>query len=268
MTDIVQIDDPGDPRLAPFRRLNDAAHRRAVESPGPFGRGRYVIEGWLALERAVRLHADLVAVLVVDRAAARAAALLGPIDVAIYRASPPVVAEVVGFDLHRGVVAVAGRRLPATADTVTARARRLLVIEGVTDGENLGALFRTAAAFGVDGVVVDPRCPDPLSRRVVRVSVGHVLAVPWARAEAAAVMRCAGGEGRTTLALTPGGEVDLHDLAVPEGPWVLAVGSEGAGLSPEALEAAATRVRIGMAGGVDSLNVASAAAVALWHLSR
>jgi tRNA G18 (ribose-2'-O)-methylase SpoU len=145
----------------------------------------------------------------------------------------------------------------------------VLMAEGVTDNENLGALFRNAAAFGVDGVVVDATSADPLYRRSVRVSMGHVLRLPFTRVpeagEAVARLQALGFE---VLALTP--RVEAEDVGtVRRRPrQALLVGAEGPGLSEGALRAADRRVRIAMSGGVDSLNVATAAAVALHHLAR
>jgi tRNA G18 (ribose-2'-O)-methylase SpoU len=164
---------------------------------------------------------------------------------------------------------VADRPELPTVEALAQGARRLLVVEAVNDHENVGSLFRNAAAFGVDGVVLDPTAADPLYRRATRVSLGHVLRVPFARAEAwpqaLEVLRTAGW---TVAALTPAGDEPLAALAAEGPPQVaLLVGAEGPGLSPAALAAADRRVRIPMAPGVDSVNVATAAALALHALS-
>jgi len=267
----VVIDDPDDPRLAEFRDLHDARHRRAVEAPGPFDPGMFVIEGWLALERAVATRQQIRAILVLAGKEDRARALLERSEVPLFVAPRDTVAAVTGFDLHRGVVATATRRRPALAVDVLARARTVLACEGVTDGENLGALFRTAAALGAEGMLLDPTCPDPLSRRVVRVSLGHVMAMPWAVAPLAERLARARDEGAAVVGLSPAGDVTIDEVTLDEhrtAPLVIVVGAEGPGLTPAALEACSTVTSIPMATGVDSLNVATAAGVALWELRR
>lgn len=181
----------------------------------------------------------------------------------VYVASRAVVSATVGFDLHRGVVA-AGRRLPpATVEDVVevAGTRPLLVVEGVNDHENLGALFRNAAALGAGGILLDPTCADPLYRRSVRVSLGHVLRVPFAVVHDWPAGLA--GAGRELVALTPAPDAEPLARCRPARPIALAVGAEGRGLSPELLAVADRRVRIPMAAGVDSLNVATAAAITL-----
>lgn len=208
--------------------------------------------------------------------------------VPVYGAEQHLFDRIVGYHAHRGALALAGRPAPRSIDSVLAGARLVLVVEAVNDHENLGALFRNAAAFGVDAVVLDPSAADPFYRRSVRVSVGHVLRVPFARAEVwpddLATVRAAGFD---VVALSPAGDVRIDDLARrrPGGDersrggggsyagdtrgqrWALMVGAEGSGLSDAALQAADVRVRIPMAAGVDSLNVATAAAVALHRLA-
>lgn len=269
----IEVAAADDPRLADFRRLNDSAFRRSVESPTTFGRGIFVAEGWLALQRAVESRQQLRAILVDDARKDRLAPILDTSSahgsVQVFSAQRSVIAEVVGFDLHRGVVATADRRLPAMPDAVAARADRLVLVEGVNDGENLGSLFRTAAAFGVGGVLLDPSCPDPLSRRCIRVSMGHALRVPWAIARTSDWSTRLRDDGVMVVALTPGGDVPLDEVGVGTDERVaVVVGAEGPGLGPAALDAASIRVRIPMSSGTDSLNVATAAGVALWHLRQ
>jgi len=178
----------------------------------------------------------------------------------VYVAEPDVLAATVGFDLHRGAVASAERPEPADPDVVAAGTAALLVVEGVNDHENLGSLFRNAAAFGVGGLLLDPTCADPLYRRCVRVSMGHVLRIPFAVAHDWPLDLT-----HTVVALTPDGDTDIAALGPPER-LALLVGAEGPGLTRAALAAADVRVRIPMADGADSLNVATAAAVALHRL--
>lgn len=261
----VTVEDPADPRLADFRNLNDGAFRRRVEAPGPFGPGFFVAEGWLALQAAVDTRQEIRFVLVAEPRAGRVAELLGDRDVTVLVAAPAVIEAVVGFDLHRGVVASLVRRRPQDPAAVAARAERLVVVEGVNDGENLGGIFRNAAGLGADGVLVDPTTHDPLSRRTVRVSLGHVLRVPWARRSDPWVL-----PHHRVLALTPSLDATpLQEVRLdPTERVAIMVGAEGPGLSAGALEAADQRVSIPMAGGIDSLNVATALAVALWHLRQ
>jgi tRNA G18 (ribose-2'-O)-methylase SpoU len=158
--------------------------------------------------------------------------------------------------------------LPSLSE-VAGDARSLVLVEGVNDNENLGSIFRNAAAFGVDGVVLDPTAADPLYRRTVRVSMGHVLRVPFTRVtdwpSALAWLRETGFE---LLALTPAADAEDVRTVERRDRRALLVGSEGAGLSPTALAAADRRVRVTMAPGVDSLNVATAVAVVLHQLAR
>jgi tRNA G18 (ribose-2'-O)-methylase SpoU len=168
-----------------------------------------------------------------------------------------VLSTIVGFRVTRGVLASADRPAPVDPVAVVASARRVAVLEGLNDFENLGSLFRNAAAFGVEAVLLDARCADPLYRRSVRVSMGHVLRVPFAVTDSWTSVL----DGFTTLALTPGGSVPLRDVPLPPR-WAVLLGAEGPGLSSATLAAADVRVRIPMASGVDSLNVATAAAVA------
>jgi tRNA G18 (ribose-2'-O)-methylase SpoU len=203
---------------------------------------------------------------------ARIAALrdvLDPLDVPVYAVDKWLLSEVVGFRVTRGILASADRGAPHEPGAVLADARRVAVLEGLNDFENLGALFRNAAAFGIDAVLLDPQCADPLYRRSVRVSMGHVLQVPFAVLAgwpgALSVLR---SRGFTLLALTPDRSATvLGDVTVPPR-WATLFGAEGPGLSAAALAAADEQVRIPMAAGVDSLNVATAAAVTFAHLSR
>ncbi len=262
---IVPVDDVDDPRLVEVSGLTDAAARGRTEAE----HGCFVAEGLLALEAVLGSPHPLRSVLVADNKIDRVSALLdgspAATDVDVYVGSPALLRGVTGFDIHRGVVASAGRLpLPRPQDLLAAT-DRAVVVEGVNDHENLGALFRNAAAFGVDAVLLDPTCADPLYRRSVRVSVGHVLRVPWTRIpappEGLGLVRTA---GHTVLALTPAGDVTAGQAAARwrHGPVAWMVGAEGPGLTDAALGAADARVRIPVADGVDSLNVATAAAVA------
>lgn len=278
------IDDPADPRVTDYVGLSDADARRRVEGTswddGPDGGfGFFVAEGALVIGHLVRSPYRVRSFLVTDRGLRALEPVLrdrGPsaVGAPVYLATQSVMEAVAGFNFHRGALAAADRRaLPDPAD-LAAGARRILLVEGVGDHENLGALFRNAAAFGVDAVLLDPTTCDPLYRRAVRVSAGHVLRLPFARLPdwpegAFAALRA---EGYEVVALTPSPSADdVRDLRPEAAPRrrALLVGAEGAGLSAASLAAADRRVRIAMAPGVDSLNVATAAAIALhqWHLA-
>jgi tRNA G18 (ribose-2'-O)-methylase SpoU len=198
------------------------------------------------------------------------AAALAPVGAPVYVAPVDVLRRVVGFDLHRGAVASVERFVPPAWPDLAAGARLVAVCERVNDHENLGGIFRNAAAFGLDAVLLDPECSDPLYRRCVRVSIGHVLTVPWSRiAPWPASLAELHAAGFTVLALTPEpSATDLAAIAIaPTARAVVLLGAEGHGLSNAALAGADERVRIPLRPGVDSLNVATAAAIAFHHLT-
>jgi len=260
------VDDPDDPRVADFFRLNDPALRRAVEGDGE---GFFVAEGALVIRQLLRSPYPVRAVLATPQGLAALADDLAGVDAPVYSVSQALMTTVTGFHFHRGALASAARRPHPDLAAVVAGADLVVMAEGVTDNENLGALFRNAAAFGVGGVVVDATSADPLYRRSVRVSMGQVLRLPFTRVpsavDAVGHLRDLGFE---VLALTPMEEADDIRTIVPGARQVLLVGAEGPGLSEGALQAADRRVRIAMSDGVDSLNVATAAAIVLHHLAR
>jgi tRNA G18 (ribose-2'-O)-methylase SpoU len=264
----VTITDPDDGRIADYRALTDVELRSKWEPP----HGLFIAEGELVLRRALRAGYAPRSFLVDVKRVGQLADLVpaaGPAPV--YAAAPEVLEQATGFHVHRGVLGSFHRRpLPAAADLLAA-ARRVAVLEDVNNHTNLGAIFRAAAALGMDGVLLSPSCADPLYRRSVRVSMGEVFAVPYARLEpwpgGLAQVRAA---GFTVLALTPAADATaLPELpaAARQRPAVL-LGAEGAGLSRQALAASDLRVVIPMRRGVDSLNVAAAAAVTFWELAR
>lgn len=252
------VTDPGDPRLADYRGLRDPAGRVAYER----AHGVFVVEGALAIER-LRDSAYEVRSLLVTPAMAERLDASGT----AYVAERDVIAAVAGFDVHRGALAVATRPPPRDPAAVLEQATTVLLLERLNDHENVGALFRVARALGADAVLLDPETCDPLYRRAVRVSLGHVLHVPFARVgstrEGLDLLR---RNGFTTYALTPAGDERVGD--VPHGERrALLLGAEGPGLRHETIDAADHRLRIPMRPGVDSLNVATAAAVALHRLT-
>jgi tRNA G18 (ribose-2'-O)-methylase SpoU len=259
---VIQIDDPADPRLDDFRDLSTADRR--PDRPG--GRGLVIAEGVVVVQRLLASPYPVRALLGVPRRIDALAADLAHLAVPAYTTSADVMAQVVGFHLNRGVLAAADRAQPVTAADLARTARRLAVLEGVGDHENLGALFRNAAALGVDGVLLGPGCSDPLYRRSVRVSMGHVLRVPFAPlAPWPGGLDLLRANGFRIAALTPrGSAVGLADAGLRGQRVAVLLGSEGPGLTDEAIAAADLAVRIPMADGVDSLNVATAAAVAFY----
>ncbi len=253
-----------DPRIADYRNVRERdllERQRVLLAEGTvvvrvlLRQGRYRIRSLLLEERRVdMLAADL--------------ALL-PSDVPIYVAPQRVFDAIVGLPMHRGVLAAADVGEPVDPGLLLSGPgpSTVLVLEGINNHDNVGGIFRNAKAFGVDAVLLDQSTCSPLYRKAIRVSVGATLLVPFARVEGGILGRLR-ASGYTTMALTPA--VDALDLRgireVPERLAVL-VGAEGDGLRRETLEGAELRVRIAMAPGFDSLNVATAAGIALFALS-
>ena len=258
---ITHVAEPG-PLLVDYTDLTDVALRKVREPR----EGLFMAESLEVIERALGGGYRPRSVLTGERWLPDVAALLARYDASdtpVFVAPAEVLRLTTGFRLHRGPMAAMQRRpLPPPAEVV-AHAARVLVLDGLVDHTNVGAAFRSAAALGVDAVLVDPTCADPLYRRSVRVSMGTVFAVPWTRTDAwwddLADFR--------TVALTPA--PDAADIAaIPrDGRLALIVGSEGPGLSAAAQERAALRARIPMAADVASLNAAAAVAVAVYVLT-
>jgi tRNA G18 (ribose-2'-O)-methylase SpoU len=258
------VTDPDDERIADYRALTDVELRTRWEPP----HGLFIAEGELVLRRALRAgyapRSYLLDVARVDQLADLPGA-------PVYAASQQVLQATTGFHVHRGVLASFHRRPLPAAGEVLESARRLLVCEDVNNHTNLGAIFRGAAGLGMDGVLLSPSCADPLYRRCVRVSMGEVFALPYARLSPwPSGLEEVRAAGFSLLALTPAADaVPIQHLdAVHRARPALLLGSEGAGLSRPALAASDLRVTIPMRRGVDSLNVAAAAAVAFWELTR
>lgn len=262
---VVRIDTLLDEGLADYRGLTDVALRRLSEPAG----GLYIAESAKVITRALNAGHKPRSVLVLEQWLPEMQDLLENHDIPIYVGPPALLESLTGFNLHRGAIAAMHRPALAPVADIIAGARRIVVIEDVVDHTNIGAIFRAVAGLGADAVLVTPRCADPLYRRSVRVSMGTVLQVPWTRLpewpEGADVLKAAGFH-LAALALSDDA-VTLDEFARnAPGKLALILGTEGDGLSRAALENADTTVMIPMLHGVDSLNVASASAVALWAL--
>lgn len=253
---LIEVADAEDPRLSDFRDLTDADVR-------PDRRGIVIAEGANVVERLLTSRYRVRAVIGVRARIESLAAALSTVDVPVYAVDKWLLSNVVGFRVTRGILASADRPAPPSLDGLLTSSRRLAVLEALNDFENLGSLFRNAAAFGVDGVLLDPRCADPLYRRSVRVSMGHVLRVPFAvLSDWPGALKALRDKGFTVVAMTPSADaVPLAEVGRPE-KWAVLLGAEGPGLTPTAVDAADVVARIPMAGGVDSLNVATAGAIA------
>ncbi|EFG75339.1 RNA methyltransferase, TrmH family [Mycobacterium parascrofulaceum ATCC BAA-614] len=266
--DVQDVDDPDDPRLDDFRDLNSVDRRPDL----PSGKGLVIAEGVLVVQRMLASRFTAHALLGTDRRLAELAGDLAGRAVPFYRTSAEVMAQVVGFHLNRGVLAAARRVPEPTVAGLVEGARTVAVLEGVNDHENLGSIFRNAAGLGVDAVVFGSGCADPLYRRAVRVSMGHALLVPYARAtDWPAELKMLKQKGFRVLAMTP----DSTACALPEAMAAarderiaVVVGAEGPGLTPATLRLSDARVRIPMSRGTDSLNVATAAALAFYERAR
>ncbi|CQD17097.1 23s ribosomal RNA methyltransferase [Mycolicibacterium conceptionense] len=265
---VIDIEDPADSRLDDFRDLNSVDRRPDL----PSGKGLVIAEGVLVVQRMLASRFVARALLGTDRRLAELAADLEGVDVPFYRTSAEVMAAAVGFHLNRGVLASASRAPELSVAEVISGARTVAVLEGVNDHENLGSIFRNAAGLSVDAVVFGAGCADPLYRRAVRVSMGHALLVPFARAASwPGDLGLLQDNGFRVLAMTPDPAAATLSEAMPqlEGDRVaVLVGAEGPGLAEHTMRASDVRVRIPMSRGTDSLNVATAAALAFYERAR
>ena len=270
---ISEVTDPGDPRVGDYVRLTDPELRRLRSSSGGLKGGFFIAEGVAVIRALLRSPYPVRSLFVTPLRLAALADSLGSspsLGFPVYVAPQEVLNAVAGFPLHRGALASADRLPLGPVHEVCSGARLVVATEGVNDHENLGALFRNAAAFGAGAVLLDPTSCDPLYRRAVRVSMGHVLRVPFGVLAGPAVdgVRELQSLGFEVLGLTPSLEADDVREVGKGGRRALVVGAEGPGLTDGVLAACDRRVRIAMAPGVDSLNVATAAAVALHELAQ
>lgn len=272
MSHLVSVSDLSDERLDVYARLTERELRSTEEA----GRGVFVAESHLVVEVALDCGARPLSFLVDERDLASSEGILARAsdDVPAYVLPHEQVARLTGFRLTRGLLCAMARPAPRSVEEVVREARRVVVLEDLVDVANVGAIFRNAAALGADAIVLSPRCADPFSRRALRVSMGCVLKLPWARAEEGrwpgetfSLLREL-GFSCLALALRPDA-VSLDEASRLCGERrALVFGSEGPGLRRATLDACERSVIIPMARGVDSLNVAASSAVAFWQLFR
>jgi len=260
------VTDAGDRRVDDYRELHDARVRRRMETGGA-GPGFFVAEGVHAVARLLASGRRIRSVLLDPTRLHTLRPRLAGLEAPVLVADQPTLRAVAGFPVHRGVLAAADRWPLPEPGGVLAGARRVAVLEDINDHENLGVIFRSAGGLGIDAVLLSPRCCDPLYRRSVRVSMGHVLAVPWTRLEpwpeALSELRRGGFD---LVALTPDADAEPLSAWSPASAErvALLLGAEGPGLSPAVLAAADRRLAIPMRTPADSLNVGSAAAIAFY----
>ncbi len=266
---LIEITDPGDLRIAEFTsiRERDLTGRQ----------GQFIAEGTVVLSMLAKAHVSggrvrAEKLLLLKNRVAGLSDLIGqfPADVPVYVAEAPVLDAIAGFHLHRGVLALGSRSAPpALAEVVAALADESLVLVGcgISNHDNIGALFRNAAGFTADAVLLDETCCDPLYRKALRVSVGSVLTVPYARQDSAeALLGALADAGFEIWALSPAGAVEIGAIA-PGRRVALVMGTEGEGL-PAAILQRFRSARIAQAPGLDSLNVGTASGIALYALAR
>ncbi|HSR45754.1 MAG TPA: RNA methyltransferase [Acidimicrobiia bacterium] len=255
---VIEVDDPADERLAAYVGVRDRIRR--AETAGSF-----LCEGILLVERLLDSDLEVRSLLVAPGKLDRLRPRLEGRAIDVLVAPQEVMNETVGFNIHRGVIASARRRpSPAAADLLV-RVSSVAVLEGITDHENLGAVFRSALALGIGGILLDTTSGDPYYRRAVRVSMGAVFSMPFSRLGAADdLIDVLDGAGYASIALTPDpAAIPIDKCRPPEGRRVaVLLGAEGDGLRPATMEGATYRVRIPIRRGVDSLNVGHAAAIA------
>jgi tRNA G18 (ribose-2'-O)-methylase SpoU len=263
---LIDVVDADDPRLADYRDLRDVQLRKNLEAE----HGLFLAEGEKVVRRAVEGGFRPRSFLMAPRWLDGLADVLASTDAPCYVVSEALAEQVTGFHVHRGALASLERRpLRPLAEVVTG-ARTVAVLEDVVDHTNVGAAFRSCAALGVDAIVLSPRCADPLYRRSIKVAMGAVFSLPYARLDdwydgVGELSRL----GFTTVALTPADDaVEIEQAVASLDRVALLLGSEGPGLSPRWMQAADVRAVIPMRAGIDSLNVAAATAVACYVTAR
>ena len=268
MAHYVEIGDPADPRLADYRDLRDVELRKHLESE----EGLFIAEGEKVVRRAVEAGHTPRSFLMARRWLDGLEDVLSRTDAPCFVVDEDLAEQVTGFHVHRGALASLHRMpLRSVTEVLQETSSRVAVLEDVVDHANVGAAFRSAAALGLDAVLVTPRCADPLYRRSVKVSMGTVFQVPWTRIDPwPDGIEHLKAQGYVVAALTLAPDaLTLDELAARNHPKLaLVMGTEGHGILPSTARLADARVRIPMGGGVDSLNVAAAAAVAFYATRR
>ncbi len=252
--------------FADFASLTDVQWRTSHEVE----RGIYIAEGTKTIARALETGHALRSVITTARWIPGLLAIGVPAS-AISEHSEQEMEGITGFHVHRGALAAFERPAPLALEPLLTAARRVVILEDIVEHANVGAILRSAAAFDIDAVLLSPACADPLYRRAVKVSMGSVFAVPWSRLPWPEGLGALHNAGFTSLSLTPADDaVDIRrlDAQTRAGRWALVLGTEGDGLQRRTMEHTKHRVRIAMSHGVDSLNVAAAAAVACFELTR
>ena len=263
MADLITVEDPDDPRLRDYTGLTDVELRRKREP----AEGLFIAEGEKVIRRAKDAGYEMRSMLLSAKWVDVMRDVIDELPAPVYAVSPELAEQVTGYHVHRGALASMQRKPLPTAAELLQTARRVAVFEDIVDHANLGAAFRNAAALGVDAVFLTPRCADPLYRRAVKVSMGAVFNVPWTRLTSwPKDVELFRQHGFVTAALCLSEKsITIDELAARRyEKLVLMLGTEGDGLSIDALRAADEWVRIPMAAGVDSLNVAAASAVAFY----
>lgn len=267
---VFEITDAADSRVRLFASLTEAQLRQGPELTG--GCPVFIAESPKVINVALDAGVEPLALLCEPRhLGGDAASVLErcPADMPVYTGGREVLSLITGYKLTRGVLCAMRRpALPSVAEVCGPQARRVVVIDSVTDTTNIGAIFRAAAALGIDGVLLTRTACDPLNRRSVRVSMGNVFLIPWTWLDGPVQSLTDYGMKTVAMALTDN-SVSIDDPALKAEPRLaIVMGTEGDGLAPEVIASTDYVARIPMYHGVDSLNVASAAAVAFWELTR
>ena len=266
MAQLVEVEVADDPRLRDYRDLRDVELRKHLETE----HGLFIAEGEKVVRRAVEAGYAARSFLMAPRWLEGLADVLDRSDAPCFVVSEAMAEQVTGFHVHRGALASLERRPLPTVPDVLAGARTVVVLEDIVDHTNVGAVLRAAAGLGVDAVLLSPRCADPLYRRSVKVAMGAVFSVPYARVDDwYDALPAVSAAGFTTVALTLADDaVEIEEAVAGLDRVALVLGSEGHGLSPRWERSADRRAVIPMAAGIDSLNIASAAAVACYVTQR
>ena len=267
--EVIEVDDPSDPRIADFVGLRDHELRLRRESAGGDLAGIFVAEGDVVVERALRAGYEIRSALV-DATRTKPLPQAVPRGTTVFAAGPNVIRHITGMGVHRGMMAAMARRAPSTPAEVLAGATRIVVLERVVNPTNLGVIARSAAGLGADAIRLDPTSVDPLYRRASRFSMGEVFALPHARLPPFPEgLDLVTGHGFSLLALSPGATESIDDVRLdPSEKVALVLGSEGPGLESATLARIRRQVHIPLHRNVDSLNVAAAAAIACYVLGR